>query len=455
MSQLIDFTPPPQTVRPGAETPAQVGVATGWPRRRAELVGFGARAWEQAVVVSGWLAKWVRPVGRWAITVAKTITVLGWTLLGLAALAWLAAALFGWDEAAIVAIFCLVAVGLAALFTIGRSDVQVNLQVTPQRVRVTQSSIASFEISNGSGRRQRSVRLRLPVGQASAYFTMPSLAVGESYDEWVTIPTSQRGVVPIGPLLTYRDDPLGIVRRQVSWTEVVDLFIHPQVVAIDELAAGLLRDLEGQSTLDISNSDLAFHALRDYQAGDDRRYIHWKSSARLSAVTGEDRFMVRQFLDTRRTHIGLISDLSRANYADEDEFEMALSCAASVATRAVIDELGLTVLCGDQVVDRPTSNYALDPYARAELGNRNLAVEFERVRTRAPDASIIILVTGSQADHSDLRRGRGVISEAIPLLVVRVVAGQAITLRQSGGLTELTIGALDQLPRAMRGGSTS
>ena len=456
MSQLIDFVPPPgpKGTVPFGPPATPSGPLAPWPSPRgfgSDLARRSGRAlvWAQALVARG--LESARPVGRWAGGVAKAVTGLGWTLLGLAAVGWLAAVVWGWAEAAVVAAFCLAAVAVAALCTIGRTDVRVALTVAPQRVRVGQSAIASFEIRNDSPRRQRAVRLRLPVGQAAAHYTSPTLATGQTYDDWVTIPTARRGVVPVGPLTTYRDDPLGIVRRQVAWTEVVELCIHPQVVAVDELGAGLLRDLEGRPTNDISNSDLAFHALRDYQPGDDRRYIHWKSSARLSAVAAEDRFMVRQFLDTRRTHIGLVCDLAGDHFADEAEFELALSCAASLATRAVIDELGLTVLCGPTVVDRPTSNHALDPYARAEMGNEGLAVTFERVRRGAPDASIVVLVTGSGASHDDLRRGRGVIPEVVPLLVVRVVAGQPIRLRQSGGLTELTVGALDQLPRALRG----
>ena len=71
--------------------------------------------------------------------------------------------------------------------------------------------------------------------------------------------------------------------------------MHPLLVSLAGASSGLLRDLEGQATRDLSDSDLSFHALRDYVAGDDRRYIHWRTTARRGSL------MVKQFEDTRRT----------------------------------------------------------------------------------------------------------------------------------------------------------
>ena len=108
---------------------------------------------------------------------------------------------------------------------------------------------------------------------------------------------------------TVHGDPLGLVRRTVAWTERTELFVHPLTVSLESLGAGLLRDLEGTVTPDLSMSDLAFHALREYQPGDDRRYIHWRSSAK------HDRLLVRQFLDTRRSHLAVVVDTSPEVYA--------------------------------------------------------------------------------------------------------------------------------------------
>jgi len=394
----------------------------------------------------------VDPVLRFALAAVKTITGLGWTALGLGTAAWIVGGLFGWSEAGVVACLCLTMVVIGALFTIGRTSVEVDLSLAPMRVVVGQSALASFDITNSSSRRQSSVRVRLPIGEAAAHFSAPALAPGESFEDWVSIPTDQRGVVNVGPLITYREDPLGLVRREVSWTDRYQLYIHPAIAALDELGTGLLRDLEGRSTQDMSNSDLAFHTLRDYIPGDDQRYIHWKSSARLSSVSGEDEFMVRQFLDTRKTHVALISDLATTHFTSDEEFELAMSCAASIAARTVMDGMDLTVLCGDQVVVRPTSNYALDPYSWAERSERSLMGEFERVRARAADASMAVIVTGSPTPLDELLRGRAVLPYAIPMVVIRVALRRKIALKDMGTFIELTVGRLDDLPKALRGG---
>jgi uncharacterized protein (DUF58 family) len=383
---------------------------------------------------------------------ARALTAVGWALLGLGMAAWLAGLVWGWAEAAAVAGFAWTAVAVSALFAIGRTRVAVGLAVSPQRVRVGQSALARFEVSNTSAHRQGPVSLRLPVGVSAAYLTtVPALTPGASHTDQVTIATSRRGVFRVGPVMTQRGDPLGIIRRQVAWTAVAELFVHPELVALEPIGAGVLRDLEGQSTPEVSYSDLAFHALRPYVPGDDRRYIHWRSSARLSALSGQTQFMVRQFLDTRRTHLAVVSDLDRDHFGDADEFEIALSAAASVARRALDDAVDLTVLCGQQVRPHARSPLALDAYCRAEWGPWSLAEQVERVQRLAPDASIVVVVTGGRSSFDDHQRGRFALPYAVRMVVVKVDRGAPIGLRQADGLTEVTIGALADLPRALGG----
>ena len=122
------------------------------------------------------------------------------------------------------------------------------------------------------------------------------------------------------------------------WTEPADLFVHPRTVALASSASGFIRDLEGMPTTDLSSADVSFHALRDYVPGDDRRHIHWKTTARTN------KLMVRQFEETRRAHLAVSLSINTDEYASEQEFEMAISVAASIGRQAIREQRELTSL---------------------------------------------------------------------------------------------------------------
>jgi len=74
-----------------------------------------------------------------------------------------------------------------------------------------------------------------------------------------------------------------------------------------------------------------FHSLRDWRAGDARRTIHWRTSARRAQL------MVRQFEQQRRRDLVLMLDLwhSESPTAEQQETtELAVSFAATVIAEA-------------------------------------------------------------------------------------------------------------------------
>nr|WP_231980430.1 DUF58 domain-containing protein [Tessaracoccus coleopterorum] len=97
-----------------------------------------------------------------------------------------------------------------------------------------------------------------------------------------------------------------------------------------------------------------FHALRPYVAGDDRRHVHWRSTAR----TG--RLMVRQFEESRMSRVAVSLDTGRAAYLDEDEFELGVSVVASVAMQTLYSESPLTLLTSRDELVAVTPSRALD-----------------------------------------------------------------------------------------------
>lgn len=387
-----------------------------------------------------------------AALVVRALSGLGWTVLASAVVLAVCGANLGWRELSYLAAVLGIIMILAALFAIGRTQLEVGFDLAPARIVIGDASAVRVSVRNVSSLPLISIGVEFRVGESSALFTLPPLGSGGVFEDVVVVPGQQRGVIPIGPVTTQRGDPFGLVRREVVWTEQVELFVHPVTTPLESFGAGLLRDLEGRTTQDISMSDLAFHTLRDYVPGDDRRYIHWRSTAKFSGLGEGERFLVRQFLDTRRSHIAVITDVEESAYRSAEEFELALSVGASLAVRTLTDGMDLTVVCGRHTALSPAPYLALDTYSRAGFEPCSLAEATGRMRQVAPDASVAILVTGANRKIAEYQRAQAYLPREVATLIIEVVRGAEIGLRSAGGLTVVTIGMLSDLPRVLADG---
>jgi len=387
----------------------------------------------------------VERTSRTARAVRRVVTPFGWAVLAIMVAAWVIGWQLGWREAMLLAAACLLLIVMSLVFLIGRGTLQVSVLLQPRRVSVGAPAAGQVSVTNVSPRRMWPIRLELRVGAAVARFNLPALPGGRHHDELFVIPTTRRAVVPVGPARTVRGDPLGLMRREVAWTGVTELFVHPRIVGLDPLSSGLLRDLEGQSSNAVSMSDLAFHALRDYAAGDDRRYIHWRSSAR----TGQ--LMVRQFVDTRRIHATVVVDGRPASYASEEEFELALSAAGSIAVRAVQDEQQASIIAAREAVADGNIQQILDALTRADFADdADLATLAGGVLRTAPDTSLAVLITGSIVPFRVVRRAAAALPPEIDTVALRVDPAADPGMTTVGELTVLTLRALNDLPALIR-----
>ncbi len=293
---------------------------------------------------------------------SSVVTPLGASVAALGVLAWAAGWWLGWRELMVVAGGCLVLVVLAALFVVRPPALRTDVMLDPSRVEVGTPSAGQITATNRSSRRTLPAQIELPVGAGVAVFDIPSLAAGASDEELLVIPTEKRGVIAVGPARSVRGDPLGLFHREARSGKAYELIVHPHTIALEPFGSGLLRDLEGLTTKDLSVSDLAFHALRDYAPGDDRRHVHWRSSAKAG------RLLVRQFQDTRRSTLCVVVDGDPLGYGDPQEFETALEVAGSLAVRACRDELSSTLVAADQAAAGSVAHMLLDALARARLG---------------------------------------------------------------------------------------
>jgi uncharacterized protein (DUF58 family) len=378
--------------------------------------------------------------------VLSVISVLGWGVLGASILLWATGQLWGWQEAKSAALAAFLLFVFAVAFIVGRSSYGVTLDLARTRVAVGDQAVGSITVSNTSTRPLLPANLELPVGAATAIFHLPRMKPGQLHEDLFTIPTSRRAVVVVGPVRSVRADPLHLLRRRVLWTEPEDLFIHPRTVALAGSAAGFIRDLEGMPTTELSSADVSFHALRDYVPGDDRRHIHWKTTARTN------KLMVRQFEETRRAHLAVSLSINTDEYSSEQEFELAISVAASIGRQAIREQRELDVLTQKGPLRCETGRTLLDDMTRIKgAPMRRTAVDVARTLSETvPNASVVFLVAGSNVTATQLRSAAASVPPGVRTLAVRVQEGAAPSRANIADLTVLTLGELDDLALVLR-----
>ncbi|MGB3910088.1 MAG: DUF58 domain-containing protein [Pseudolysinimonas sp.] len=435
------------------------GGPAGLTNARTRIVGARTGALADLVVAAVRIVTLTgSAMGRVGTRVATVVTPLGWVLLALVPVAFATGYGLGWVELVVVAWAGAVLAVIAVLYLIGRSPFEVGLDLPHRRVVVGEPARGAVTLRNPTGRRVLGVTVEIPVGVGLAELAMPSLKPGASFTNAFAIPTLRRGVIPVGPVRTVRADPIGLVRRELIWTQADDLIVHPRTIGIPSTSTGLIRDLEGTPTRDLTSSDVAFHALREYQPGDERRYIHWKSSAK----TGT--YMVRQFEQTRRSHLVVALSLATSDYATEDEFELAVSVAGSLGVRAIRDGRTVSVVVSTVTPEfAKRKTYAVRPLAThvptrllddlAVVQAESAALGIRDVGRIAAEKnigiSVAFLVCGSLVTAGELRAA----SRAFPVdvAVVAIVCDpDAIPgFRRVADLSVLTIGYLEDLRIAL------
>jgi len=311
-------------------------------------------------------------------------------------------------------------------------------------VTVGDEAIIHLTVLNPTGRPLLPARMEMPVGPGTAVFAVPTLRPATIHERGFVLPTARRGVVTVGPVVSVQSDPVGLLRRERTRTQAQLVHIHPRTVRVGSSLHGLMRDVEGAVTQELSSSDVSFHALRDYVPGDDRRNIHWRTTAH----TG--RLMVRQFEETHRSSLLILLDCLIDDYEVEEDFETAVSVACSLSLDAISDGREVTLATQDEELPTATGLRLLDASclvtSTAIQGCDDLA---RQASSRHPEASVIILVTGQRCEEQTLARVRTLTPLDAVVLALRC-GSNAMGRRSVGGVTAYDLDRIESLPRIMR-----
>ena len=375
-------------------------------------------------------------VARWL----GALTPVGWAVIAAMLAGTVAALAFGWLEGFIVGVMGLVALVVAVASVASPSPLSVSLRMKNDRIVAGQVAVGRVRVVNESGRRSGSTLVEVTIGRGSGEFLVPPISGNGTWNESFSVMTKRRGVINVGPARTVRMDGLGLLRRVRSWDDPILVHVHPPTVRFSFDATGMQMDVEGVASEKLTSSDVSFHALRDYEPGDDRRAVHWPSTARLG------RLIVRQFEETHRSHHMVLLD-TRADAWDRRSFETAVSVAASLALAGSGEARTVSMHTADEWIPTGSPMAMLDALSEMETSTRSeFAGIVRRCIMERGGISVLSIVVGAGVDDEEAARLANIAPVDVIVSVIRVVPGRARRRRKITRGVIIDCPSLEDLP---------
>lgn len=299
----------------------------------------------------------------------------------------------------------LVALVVMALAQVRLSRVRlaVSRRVVPERVHAGDVARVELRAENVGRRSTPAIELHDPVGGTrGAAVSVAPLRRGARAQAAYRLPTSGRGLVPVGPLTVTVTDLLGLARTRTLGAGELGLLVLPRVHPLDLGGhEGAYRRTGQGSSAAFGPTGEEFSALRPYVPGDDLRRVHWLASARHGDL------VVRQDQPPRDAELVLVFD-RRAQSHTEHSFEIAVCAVASVVAASAGHRGRLTMCDTDGNVSEVLSDEqrmaTLDGLATVEAATggslRRTLAEVDSRRERG--AMVVVLGHASATDLAAL-----------------------------------------------------
>ncbi len=262
---------------------------------------------------------------------------------------------------------------------------------------------------------------------------VPPIAPGATVRVKIEITALRRGWLRFTSLRVLRPDPLGLCHARLHLVLADQLLALPRRHPVPRIHLHSARRYQpgGVSLARVVGDSQEFAALRDYQPGDPRRHIHWRSFAKTGAL------IVKQYQDEYFDRHALVVDthLADAPACFEAVIEVAASIVGGTRPR---DSLLDLVIVGTDVLELSAGRglgdglRALTYLAEAcAVGGEDFAPVAALMRGRIGRLASVILVFGRdhperQALLAELR------AHDLPTLCLQVVCDQQAAAPASG-----------------------
>ena len=334
------------------------------------------------------------------------------------------AGLSAWLVVGAWVVLCAVAAGIDVLAAADARAVEIT-RVLPERVLRDEPVAGELRVRN-RGRRL----LRAQVRDA----WQPTAGAPEQRARFVVPPGERRGAPQ--PLLPRRRGeirsafavvrsagPLGLAGRQAVIDAPGRVRVLPPFTARRHLPSRLarLRELDGNTSLQVRGQGTEFDSLREYVRGDDVRSIDWRATARAGTT------MLRTWRPERDRHVVIVIDTGRtaaARVGDGARLDAAMEAAlllSALAARAGdhvhlvmfdrVPRARVTRVDGAQLL--PALVDAMAP-VEPHLIDTDWDAAFAQVRQLAVRPALVVLLTA----HDDPEAARGFLA-SLPAVAAR------------------------------------
>jgi uncharacterized protein (DUF58 family) len=372
----------------------------------------------------------------------RSLTSTGRSVLAVIPVAFIVGVASGWSEFLVVSVGCLLAIIIGAAWISRPQPLAVSRTLHPPQVTVGESAIGIVQVKNATRRRVGPREAEDTLGDRVVRLSIPALGPGETVETPYTVPAAHRGLFDVGPVRLTRSDPLGLFSREQGQGSIEQLWVRPRVQRVAMVSSGWAKDLDGATSDTAPRGSAAFHALREYQFGDDLRHVHWRTTAR------RNELMVRHFVDTRRSQEVVMLD-PRAELYVGDSFEYAVEIAGSICMAALRDKRSLRLVLPAQSdsAHREEMN-VLDRLALVNaVSEASLADAYSQVRPLASSASALIVVTGSADPKELIANSRRVMRSGLVVVIIvkpnatsellSVGGGRVVSVADTNGFASL------------------